>query len=327
MIEMMPLLPVILSLLMAYGVAAIGGRWLLAKTRATLPASLLILLCVVCSPLLVPVENRPGRMLTAFLATDLLLRIVDCTRQVWTGRSRQLTWRRYLIFLVPFPIFAVTLRQQVAWGSFRGPRSLEFLRMVVGGCIFAGMFLLLRSLHLNPMLRQDLLLDHVVTVGILVVAIEAASQGLCGLERSLGFATAPLVKWIMLSRSPADFWVRWNYRVREWLVAHAFRPVGGLRRPVRGVVATFAISAVVHELMFDVATQMVTGYQLLFFLLQIPAVLISPTLERLADRYGLAGEACIRGVSVAWMVATSALFLHGVHQLIPFLYSRPPASP
>jgi hypothetical protein len=97
--------------------------------------------------------------------------------------------------------------------------------------------------------------------------------------------------------------------------------VGGRRAPVRGVMTTFFLSAIFHELAFGLATSRLDGTQFAFFLIQALAVLISPRLERFARRTGLAGEIAVRGLTVMWMYATSILFFHDVNRIFPFVYA------
>jgi len=89
----------------------------------------------------------------------------------------------------------------------------------------------------------------------------------------------------------------------------------------------FLISAVVHELMFGIATSRFDGYQFLFFTLQGPAILASRPLSRWARRYGLFGITALRGSTIVWMYFTSMLFFHGVNRIFSFTYASTPWLP
>ena len=65
----------------------------------------------------------------------------------------------------------------------------------------------------------------------------------------------------------------------------------------------------------------ITGYQAAFFLLQIPAVLISRRLEMFAADYGWFGDLTARLLTAAWFVVTSVLFFDGVARIFPFIYA------
>jgi hypothetical protein len=176
-------------------------------------------------------------------------------------------------------------------------------------------------------LRSCFLIDHAVMVLLFIVAVEALAQALWGLERLAGFNTTPLIRFAFLSRTPAEFWQRYNTRVHAWLYYNVFVPCGGLKAPVRGICLTLLVSGLLHELMFDIATSRPDGYQLMFFLLQVPGILASPGLERLARHAGLAGKALAHGLTILWMAATSVFFFHGVNRIFPFVYASEPLLP
>src|SRR5204862_1740629 len=127
---------------------------------------------------------------------------------------------------------------------------------------------------------------------------------------------------ILFSRTPAQFWLRYNTRVHMWLFRNVFRRVGGARHPVWGVVLVFFVSAVFHEVAFDIALSHVDGYQFTFFMLQIPAVLASPALERFAKRGPSAGIIA-HAITMAWFVSTSVFFFRGIAEIFPFYYTAP----
>src|SRR4029079_19502710 len=112
----------------------------------------------------------------------------------------------------------------------------------------------------------------------------------------------PIMRHFYVSLTPAEFWSRYNTRIHDWLESNVYRPAGGKSR---GVIAVFFVSAVLHEFAFDVATSHPDGYQFTFFILQAPAVLCSPYLKRLADRYGIAGRTLVRSLTILWFYFTS----------------------
>jgi hypothetical protein len=115
--------------------------------------------------------------------------------------------------------------------------------------------------------------------------------------------------------------------VQYWLLLNLFLPSGGRRAPVQGVCVTFVFSGVLHELMFCMATSHMDGYQLAFFTMQAPAVVLSKPLSELATRGGLVGRLLARGLTILWMTATSVLFFHGVDRVAPFFYVGQPGTP
>ncbi len=118
------------------------------------------------------------------------------------------------------------------------------------------------------------------------------------------------------SRTPADFWKRYNRPTQQFFHEDVFKPLGGRRAPIRGTLATFAVSAAVHEYIFDVAVGRFQGYQTAFFLVQ--GVAVAATL-RVRPR----GPAAVAWVAAtfAFNLATSALFFASVGEVVPF-YAR-----
>jgi hypothetical protein len=319
--------PILLAITTAYGCALVAGlllRWPGGFARGAAAGAVPLILA---TPLLIPPERVKGRALAAFVATDLMFRMVDFLRYRRRHKAAQVSLRDYTRFLIPFPILLVVFsrREQARRGvTLRRP---DWPRILGGAALFAGAFLLLDLAQDCPIMRSSFLLDHVVKVLIYLVAIEALAQSLWGLERLAGYNTSPVIQFAFLSRSPAEFWRRYNTRIHAWLYYNAFVPVGGLRAPVRGICLTMLVSGILHELMFAIATSRVDGYQLTFFLLQIPGILASPGLERLARHAGLGGKAVAHGLTIFWMTATSVFFFHGMNRIFPFIYASEPWLP
>jgi hypothetical protein len=162
---------------------------------------------------------------------------------------------------------------------------------------------------------------------LFVVAIESLSQVLYGLERLAGYDVFPIIDRAYLSRTVSEFWRRYNGRVHDWLYRNVFLASGGRHRPARGILLVFLVSAVFHEVMFDVALSKITGYQLAFFLLQAPPALASRWLERLARRHGIAGRVVAHGFTILFLAVTSILFWRGVSDVFPFIYASRPLLP
>ena len=83
----------------------------------------------------------------------------------------------------------------------------------------------------------------------------------------------------------AEFWgERWNRTVGEWLYRFAFRPLARRRRPMLGLAAAFALSALLHAWMFVVALDVRAGFMAgAFFLVQgerLDAAQVNPVLQK-----------------------------------------------
>jgi hypothetical protein len=97
-----------------------------------------------------------------------------------------------------------------------------------------------------------------------------------------------------------------------------FRTLGELRAPVRATLGTFAVSAALHEYLFDLAVGRVQGYQAAFFLVQGLAVAAT----RKARPRGWQAAPWVAG-TVAFNLATSALFFASLDEVVPFYARRP----
>jgi hypothetical protein len=277
---------------------------------------------VLACPLLIPSENVALRAAAACVSGDLALKMVDFSRH--RGRDGP-ALGEYVRFLVPFPVFAVVYpdhRRRLARPDRPWPHALRILGGLAG--VASGWLLAGAKRGVSPF-RSSFPLDHAAMLVLFVLTIESLSQVLYGLERLAGYDVSPIIRRAFLSRSVSEFWRRYNGRVHDWLHRNVFRASGGGRHPARGVVLVFLVSGLFHEVMFDLATSKITGYQLAFFLIQAPPALASRWLERLARRRGIAGRVVAHGLTILFLSAASLLFFRGVSDIFPFIYaSRPP---
>lgn len=291
-----------------------GGRM---RWIATLPAALLLIV----APLAIPAENIRLRALAAVVVVDQLGKLFDAARRSREYHADPAGFQNYLRFLIPFPVLLVTGEARRASGPVRTPLPVAGLRALTGTLIFAASWPLLLFLATSEMLRANFVLDHLLKTALFVPVMSSLSTAVVGWERLAGYETLPPMNQFWRSRTPADFWLRYNTRVQAWFARNIYLPAGGLRHPVRGVVLVFLVSAIIHEVLFDIATSQIDGSQLAFFLLQIPAVLLSPRLDRLARSGGISAKIFAHAATITWLVATSALFFRGVERVFPMLYA------
>ena len=316
--------PLLVSVVAAYGYAVAARPVLRFRGRAGAVLAPIAALVVLFAPVLIPPGRIMTRALVAVLCGDLFFKMIDYARQ-----SRQPGsvggLGDYLRFLMPFPVFLVVFGTRYRTLASPISRRFEVVRIVVAaGLIAICLYAVLSGL---ASVQSSFALDHALKLVIFVVTIESLSQALYGLERLGGYDTTPLMRFIILARTPSDFWRRYNTRVHSWLELNVFHPCGGRREPVRGVLTTFFVSGLFHELAFGLATSRFDGTQFAFFMIQAPAVLISPSLERFARRTGVAGSIVARGLTVLWMSATSVLFFHSLARVFPFVDTRGPLRP
>jgi hypothetical protein len=312
------------TILAAYGcgLLALLLMGLPARVCRGLAACLIGLIFV--APLLIPAEWIQGRAFASLLTVDLAFRLIDLLRR---GFQPAASWSERWRFLLPFPYWLVVYPQYQRARRLGTPGRLELSRIVGGAAGVALALILLFAAAGGATLRCSFLVDHVAKLFLFVLVTESAAQLLCGLERLAGFATFPTMRQSFLSRTPAEFWRRYNTRIHAWLHDNVFVPAGGPRRPILGICLVFLVSGLFHEVAFGVATSHWDGYQLAFFLLQIPGILASGRLEQLARRGGLIGKMLAHAVSIVLMAGTSIFFFRGVDRIFPLMYVSQPWLP
>jgi len=314
-----------LTVALAYAVARISAPLLRRPGAAPCWASWLLASALFFAPLLIPASAIVWRALAAIACLEFAFKMLDYRRQFLARRvgDSPADRRRYVEFLTPFfPPFLVT------WGlrDRRKPTALSGDRVAwlgLGGALVAGGFLVLGLRSRFSLPFESFAVDHAIVFVAFLLAIEGLSLALTQMERLAGFDIPPLVRGMLRSRTPAEFWMRYNTRVHRWLRDNVFVPAGGSWRPAWGALFTFFVSALLHEVAFAVATSVLDGRQFAFFFLQAPAALLSPALERVAKKGGLAGRVFAHAVTILWFYLTSILFFHGVQRVFPFLYARP----
>jgi hypothetical protein len=261
------------------------------------------------------------RGIAALFCTDLAARLIDFGRQTRQRRETLCGYTGFLNYIVPFPISMVVYGDKFNRLRERPPLVPELLRIAGGLAGFGVAFAILTRSHASEFLQTHFAADHCLKVLVWLLGLEAGSQFGWGVERLLGYADGPPMGYPSIARTPAEFWMRWNRRAQRWFYLNAFAPAGGKQFPVRGVVATFVVSGFIHELLFDIATSDFNGWQGLFFLIQIPAVLASRPLEQWVRRRGAGAKAAAHVATIVWFWMTSVLFFHGIEQVFPFFYA------
>jgi hypothetical protein len=324
---MNPLGWLILAILAAYGCAGVAAQ---VRHRRRGRSSGVLSWCfvpiVLVCPLLVPSANVGLRAASAFVSGDIAFRMVDLFRQ-WEILTQRGAMREYFRFLVPFPVLSVVYPDHKLRLRQRQRPWPAILRILGGAAGFLLALLAVRSLSDVAMLRSNFALNHVAVLPIFLLGVESLSYAMCGLERLAGFDTTPIIRSAYLSRTPAEFWRRYNFRIHDWLYRNVYQATGGRRHPVRSILYVFLVSGLFHEVMFTVATSRLTGYQLVFFTLQGPAALASGHLARLARRGGTVGNCAARGATILFMALTSVFFFDGVRRVFPFVYAAPSPLP
>ena len=260
------------------------------------------------SPCWVPPEARALRYLDCVAAVCLLWKVYDAHREpalaaglgMWRWVAYLPNWFWFVLRRVPRP----------------RPRGRDCARAAVLGPLMVAAVALCVGLSRVDWSGVPFWLQHVAKTVAFAAAMMCIGQTFAALFRQLiGPALDPFDN-PLAARTPAEFWRRWNRPFRDFFDEYVFRPSGGMRRPVFATLAVFAVSGLMHEYAFGVATGQAQGWQMLFFMVQgcaaAATLRIRPT-DRAAPLW-LAG-------TLAFNLATAMLFCRSMDGVIQF-YQR-----
>ena len=166
------------------------------------------------------------------------------------------------------------------------------------------------------MVEMSLVVEHSVKVIVTYATVVSVGQpGAVAYRLSGGAALDPMLSPAG-APTPAEFWRRWNRPAQQLLEIYAFRPAGGLRRPVRATLFTFAISAAIHEYVFGIAAGY-QGWQAAFFLTQGVAAAATMHLRPTGWRFVLG-----QFLTVTFNLAASVFFFQSLNSVLPFYSPR-----
>jgi hypothetical protein len=274
-----------------------------------------ITLAILLSPLLIVPERRFGRLLVAVFAVALCVKLHDVHVGIERG-YRPGAWS----FLVFLPNLAALVLRKVD----REPRPssrecFERLARLVPAFL-AGTLLLIGAFRVDWR-PWPFAVEHCVKVVSFFLMLVPGARAATTILMLLGLRARDPMTNPFAARTPADFWKRYNRPAQQFLYEHVFKPSGGRRFPLRGVMITFFVSAIIHEYVFDMAVGRVQGYQAAFFAIQ--GVAVAATLRVRPD--GWRAFPWVSG-TFAFNLATGVLFFASVGEVLPFYASRAPGS-
>jgi hypothetical protein len=233
---------------------ALRLRGIVARALACFAATA----AVVLSPCLVPLHSSVERLCASLVAVGLMTKLYDLFQSTDTRHERGLRW--YAFWLLNF-FWLVKRRAPPAWPRGRDWRRLLLL-LLEFGCGLAIAVLVFRRDWAGLPLALEHIVKVTVTYWVVVscTSLAAVAYRLCGAAALDPFASP------ISAATPTEFWRRWNRPAQQFFEEYAFRPAGGLRRPHRATLVTFAVSAIVHEYVFDIAAGRFQGWQAAFFL-------------------------------------------------------------
>jgi hypothetical protein len=167
---------------------------------------------------------------------------------------------------------------------------------------------------------QSFWAEHCVKALGFFVCLLGLFQAIAAVWRLFGEVAREPHENALLPHSPAELWRRYNRIVHQFLLEDVFKPSGGRRRPLRGVMAAFLVSGMLHEYLFSWLAGRLQGLQLGFFLLQGAAVALTVRVKPRGLR-----RIAWAAATLAFNLATSVLFFASFDEVLPFYVNDPPA--
>jgi hypothetical protein len=281
--------------------------WLYARGAARIAVTVVAGIIVVLSPLIVPPEFRLARLFSAIVGVMLLAKLFDI--QVHVRKHGPPRFGAFLAFLPN--IHSVVLRRLADEPAVLRRRSLRQLgqaaiAVAIGVCALASAF----RAHWSSL---PFFVEHSVKVLALFLVIIPGAAAMGSLWRLCGGTAREFMDRPYLAATPADFWRRYNRPAGQFFYEDVFKLAGGRRRLLPAVILAFAVSAALHEYLFDIAVGRVQGYQTAFFALQGAAV--AATL-RLRPRGKLMIPCTL--LTLLFNLVTSVLFFMSLDEVLPF---------
>jgi hypothetical protein len=298
------------AVVLSYGVAAVTYPTVLLPGRIGRGVVLAGCCAVLFSPLLVPPDRPLLRFFAAVAAVTVVVKLYDLQLDSRRGSRPS---------LVPFASFLGNpfslVRRRLA--DEPRPAARENLLRLGGGILglSAGTAFLVGLFRVDWE-RYPFLAEHASKVAAFYVALVSGLDTLAALWRVSGGVARDYMDNPFLARTPADFWRRYNRPMQQFFWEDVFKPVGGLRAPVRATLLVFVVSAVLHEYVFGIAIGRVQGYQTAFFLLQGAAVAATARVKARGWR-----EVPWTAGTLSFNLVSSVLFFASMNGLVPF-YSR-----
>jgi hypothetical protein len=277
----------------------------IGRTTAWLVSSLVTAL----APWLVPDSALSRRFVPALVSVAVLVKLYDLFRQ--PALAQRLTLTSYVSYLANW--FWLVLRRPPAIVPFHRDlkQSIDTVPLLLlMGCVCTVVF----SIDYSDL---PFAIEHCCKVVTLVTTVILLANFSSRVWRLLGGNALEPMRNPAFAHTPADFWRRWNRPAHQFFQEYAFLASDGLRYPIRGILVAFAVSGIVHEYVFGIATGRVQGWQFLYFLLN-----------------GLATVATVRIRPQGWMVlpfvaatfafnlALAVVFFKSVNAVFPFYSPR-----
>ena len=331
-----------------YFLAFLPGYFVLKHTKKFKSAFLTLLplhLLILALPLLISPEQKLIRFFLFIPLFSLVIQNLDQADRIAKGRISALSFRKYLSNMV---------------SGFGGENSgaaektdrdesrkigIRYLRFGLVKFLFTFILLLANTYFRTPewgywvSVASKVIYFYVIAVGLTDIYY--------GFSLLAGQKITPIYREPLLATSPWDFWSnRVNLYVSQSLYKYVFIPLANRAGAVIGILATFLFSGLIHECQFDVSSNKITGYLLLFFALQGLAVAAEMTIKKTIRRrftnfYKRASRSpalpyILVPLQITFMILTGSIALksfdliidlHNIEPLREWLYSILPHFP
>ena len=218
------------------------------------------------TPFLLPPSAVLARFFVALFAGVMAMKMWDLHIGLEVGSRPEL--REFLGFAVNPMLLVWRKRQSEAQTSKRDDMRKLILALARG----AMAVVVLIGLQRLDWTGLPFLLQHLPIATALFVLVTATLDTGVALARLCGARVVDANDHPLRSPTPAEFWRRYNRLVGQFLSEDFFRPMRGLRHPLRSTLAVFAVSGLLHEYLFWMAIGRGAGLQMSFFMLQGVAV-------------------------------------------------------
>ncbi|MCX5868326.1 MAG: hypothetical protein NT009_12785 [Proteobacteria bacterium] len=269
-----------------YFLAFLPGYFVLAHTKKFKSAFLTLLplhLLILALPFLISPEHKLIRFFLFIPLFNLVIQNLNQADCIAQGRISTLSFRDY------FSNIASGFGGENHDASEKTDRDkrvktgLRYLHFGLVKFLFTFVLILANTYFRTPEWGYWVsVASKVIYFYIIAVGLTDFYYGFCLLA---GQKITPIYREPILATSPWDFWSnRVNLYVGQSLFKYLFLPLANRMGAVAGVLATFLFSGLIHEYQFDVSSNKITGYLLLFFALQGLAVAAELVIKRILRR-------------------------------------------
>jgi hypothetical protein len=293
----------------ATAIAFLPTLRLSARTRNLIIVPTLLTIAV--APCLVPLDHPLARTLTALFGIIMMVKLYDVHH--FASRGGKITLGEFLAYL---PNGMWLVRRRIPAETRLSTRdNARLLAQRLGGLVLA--FFLCATVFRTHWTSHPFWAEHAAKTIAIYAAFFFVTNTAGAIWRLAGGLALDPFGHAVGARTPAEFWRRWNRPAAQFFNEYVFLPAGGYPRPLRATLATFLVSAVLHEYLFLVSLGALQGFQTTFFLLNGLAVIAT---MRLRPRRWAAPFAMT--LTFAFELTASVLFFASVNHVLPF-YSRP----